>query len=364
MRLLILTWRDEWHPEAGGSERMIGEVVRGLVRRGHAVEVATAAYPGRPRVEEVDGVRYHRAGSRLSVYPHGFLRALRGRQDVVVDVQNGVPFFAAALGRRSLLLVHHVHREQWPVAVGPLAAKVGWFVESRLSPWVHRRTRVLAVSHATARELASLGHPSDAVDVVVNGCDLPASLTSTGPARNLVVVSRLVPHKQVDHAIRAVADLAPRHRDLTLTVVGTGYHRQALRALAEQLGVAHRVRFVGYVSDAERDEALGRAWVHLLPSVKEGWGLVAVEAAASGTPTVAYRSAGGVTESVVDGVTGLLVDDYGGFVRAVDRLLSDRELVDHMGLEGRLHATSLSWKSTVDGFEECCERVVGLPRHG
>ena len=64
-----------------------------------------------------------------------------------------------------------------------------------------------------------------------------------------------------------------------------------------------------------RDRLLAEAWVVLLPSVKEGWGLAVLEAAAQRTPTIAYRHAGGVTESVVDGVTGYLVDDVDAMTR-------------------------------------------------
>ena len=70
------------------------------------------------------------------------------RPDVVIDTQNGIPFLARlAYGRRVAVLVHHCHREQWPVA-GPAMARFGWFVESRLSPWLHRRNQYVTVSLA------------------------------------------------------------------------------------------------------------------------------------------------------------------------------------------------------------------------
>ena len=66
--------------------------------------------------------------------------------DVVIDTQNGLPFLARLLyGRRVAMLVHHCHREQWPVA-GPVLSRIGWLVESRLSPWLNRRNQYLTVS--------------------------------------------------------------------------------------------------------------------------------------------------------------------------------------------------------------------------
>jgi hypothetical protein len=92
------------------------------------------------------------ATARLGLGP------LRGvRPDVVVDTQNGLPFLARLIyGSRVAVLVHHCHREQWPVA-GWFLSRVGWFVESWLSPRVHRRNQYVTVSLPSARDLVGLG---------------------------------------------------------------------------------------------------------------------------------------------------------------------------------------------------------------
>ena len=77
-----------------------------------------------------------------------------------------------------------------------------------------------------------------------------------------------------------------------------------------------RVTFHGHVDDARKHEVLQRCWVHVLPSRKEGWGLAVIEAAQHAVPTIGYRSSGGLTDSIVDGVTGLLVDDHAELVVA------------------------------------------------
>ena len=356
----MLSWRDEWHPEAGGSERTLGQVARGLVERGHAVTVATARYAGRPSREWHQGVLYVRRGNRLSVYAHGFARASMKRYDAIVDVQNGIPFFAAACRpRRTLLVVHHVHREQWPVAVGPIASRIGWIIESRVSPWIHRSSAHLAVSSSTAGELVEIGHPAERIAVVRNGTDPPASLPPRHPSPTLIMVSRLVPHKQVEHGITCVASLMQRHPNISLRIIGEGHHEHSLREYAQRLGVDDRVEFLGRVDDVTRDRELAKAWVHLLPSLKEGWGLVAVEAAACGTPTIAYRSAGGVTESVIDNQTGFLVDTQATFYDAVERIITDRALAERMSIACGVHAAAHSWKATVDGFEDAIRLVAG-----
>jgi glycosyltransferase involved in cell wall biosynthesis len=350
-RVLFLSWRDENHPLAGGSERTLGEVARRLASAGHDVTVVTAKYPAGLARTSDRGVAYLRRGGRLSVYAWGFLHALTNRYDIVYDIQNGIPFFTVlAARRRCILVVHHVHRELWPVATGPVTSRIGWLVESRIAPLLYRRRPVIAMSGSTRDELVELGYDSKLITVVQNGCTPPPPTSGPAQRPRLVVVSRLVPHKQVDHAIRLIARLSVGRPDLRLVVVGDGYDRPRLVELARRERVAERVDFVGHVSDGEKYEWLASSWIHVFPSLKEGWGLVAVEAASVGVPTLAYRSAGGVVESVQDGETGFLVDDMDGLVSAAARLLDDAELRRTMREHCLAHADRTTWEATARGF--------------
>src|SRR5947207_7853147 len=116
LRVLLLNWRDCGHPEGGGAETFLERVAAGLGRRGHEVTVRCAAYPGARPDEVVDGVRFIRRGGRFTVYLRAAAYLVRrsGDFDVVVDVQNGMPFWAPLFSRAPVVNVtHHVHREQW-----------------------------------------------------------------------------------------------------------------------------------------------------------------------------------------------------------------------------------------------------------
>ncbi len=233
---------------------------------------------------------------------------------MVIDTQNGLPFLARlAYGRRVVVLVHHCHRELWPVA-GRWKGRFGWFVESRLSPWLHRRNQYVTVSLPSARDLTDLGVDRRAY----RGGTQRARRGAGGDARRcrasdtprVALLSRLVPHKQIEDALDAVAELRPRIPGLHLDIVGGGWWRDRLVDHARLLGVSDAVTFHGHVDDVTKHQVLQRCWVHVLPSRKEGWGLAVTEAAQHGVPTIGYRSSGGLTDSIVDGVTGLLVDDH------------------------------------------------------
>ncbi|RYE77739.1 MAG: glycosyltransferase family 1 protein, partial [Myxococcales bacterium] len=168
----FLSWRDTSHPDGGGAEVYLEEVASGLAARGHDVTILCARHPGSARSELRDGVRFVRRGGRLTVYLHGLWWVLtRGRRaDLVVDIINGLPFAAPLVRRRGLVaLVHHVHRDQWHIIYPGWGGKLGWYVESRIVPRWYRRTPFVAVSEATADELADLGIDRDRTTVIRNG---------------------------------------------------------------------------------------------------------------------------------------------------------------------------------------------------
>jgi glycosyltransferase involved in cell wall biosynthesis len=362
--VLLVNWRDTTHPEGGGSERFNERVAEGLVRRGYRVTVQCAAHDNAPPDEWVDGVRFRRRGGRWTVYLRAMVAAVRLRPDVVVDVQAGMPFFSRLVARCPVVtLVHHVHREQWPAVLGPVLGRVGWWIESRVAPVLYRGCRYVTVSEQTRRELAGLGVATARTTVVRNGLDAPPPVRAQrDPEPTLVVVGRLVPHKRVEHAVDVVARLAARWPKLRLEVVGHGWWLPQVAEHVRRLDLADRVTLHGFVDEQDKHEILARSWVHLCPSVKEGWGSAIVEAAAHGVPSVAYHAAGGVAESIVDGRTGLLAEDPDDFVRQVDRLLTIEDLRVSLGEAGRARAATFAWEHSVDAFARVLSEVVGQRR--
>jgi glycosyltransferase involved in cell wall biosynthesis len=363
LRVLLLNWRDLNHPEAGGAEKYLVTVAEGLAARGHEVTFRTAAYPGALPEETVAGVRYLRRGGHYSIYPRAFASNATSSQDVVVDVQNGVPYLSPLVTRSPVVnLVHHVHREQWPVVFGPRTARFGWWLESRVAPRVYGATSYVAVSDSTARELVELGVDRERVTIIHNGTDAVADADAErSPDPRVVVLGRLVPQKRVEVALDAVAALRERIPGLHLDVVGSGWWEPQLREHVAALGLEDGVTFHGHVSEAEKHQLLARAWVHAMPSLKEGWGLVVVEAGVHGTPTVAFRSAGGPADSIVDGETGLLVDDGGGapdvgaYTEALASLLTDDARRERMSHAARGWVAQFRWEDCIDAWERLLE---------
>jgi glycosyltransferase involved in cell wall biosynthesis len=361
-RVVFLAYRDLRHELGGGSELYVHEIARRLVDSGSEVTVFSARVPGAPTSEVIDRVRYVRAGSAFTVYPRAaiwLLSRLRS-PDVVVDVQNGVPFFAPLYSSRpTVAVVHHICAEQWQMAFGPWLGRFGSWVERRVAPSVYATVPYVTVSAATRSDLIRLGLDPQRIWVVPNGTPRlpdPGPVPRTG-GPSICYLGRLVPHKRVELLLEAVARLRGRFPTLVLTVVGRGWWASRLVPTVEALGIQDAVRFVGWADESRKARILKESWVLGMPSAREGWGIAVAEAASMGTPAVAFRI-GGLQESILHAKTGILVDDLDEFVSTLERLLSDDELRRRMGSAARDRALSFTWDKAAERFAVVLDRAA------
>lgn len=360
MNILLLCWRDTEHPQGGGSERYLERVAEYLADQGHAVRYRTAAVAGQPRRETKGGVEFIRRGGRMSVYVTAAVEMLLGRYrdtDVVVDTQNGIPFFATWwLRSPAVLLTHHCHREQWPVA-GVVLAKIGWLLEGTVAPLAYRKAQYITVSEPSAQELEQLGVSRRRISIVRNGLDPVPNFRPLKESKvHLVTLSRLVPHKQIEHAMDVVAALAP-HYDVILDVIGSGWWEKQLRLYTEEIGVSEQVVFHGHVSEETKHALLDRAALQLMPSRKEGWGLAVMEAGQHGVPTIGYHQSAGLQDSIRDGITGVLVQDKAEMIRVAFELLTDSARRQQLGDAAQARSAEFSWELTGQQFLEVLTKV-------
>ena len=181
-------------------------------------------------------------------------------------------------------------------------------------------------------------------------------------SRRVVYVGRLEAYKHVDVMLRAMAQLGDRFPDCEILVIGKGAARPSLEALAQELGIAERTRFTGFVSDEERDALVGEARVCVCPSVKEGWGITVIEANALGVPVVA-TDAPGLRDAVRHDETGLLVADAAPEVfserlaSAVERLLTDEALLTRLSSQALAWSRRFDWDSSAQRMAEVIEET-------
>ncbi|WP_134767641.1 glycosyltransferase family 4 protein [Nocardioides sp. 1609] len=275
------------------------------------------------------------------------------------------PEFAAGIVedlRRDPSDVFHLHvgtgRENFDGARAAAAAGVPAIVQTLHLPWLirdHRKRasaltaletvdRVITVSRRQRATYEDIGVPAERVVTVPNGVRARASSPGRAAARRelglapgrpvVMTVGRLTVMKGHRYLVDAVPQLLQRFPDLVVVVLGEGHLRRVLVDRAEQLGVAHAVRFVGHRHDARG--LLDAADVFVLPSRHEGMPLAAMEAMDAGLPVVGTRVIG-TSEVVEDGVTGRLVPPArpGPLAEALEELLDDPVLRRRMAVAGR-----------------------------
>ena len=366
--ILLVNWLDRENPQSGGAETHLHEVFGRLVRWGHRVTLLCSGFEGAPARVELDGIEVHRTGRRysftLKARPY-FRRHLADRPfDVVVEDLNKVPLFTPRWSDRPVvLLVHHLFgATAFQEAALPLAAAT-WLME-RPVPRVFRDVPVIAVSGSTRDDLVSRGMDPGRIRVVPNGIELETYTPDPSVPRfaepTALYLGRVKKYKRVDLPLRAIARLRDRGVPGRLLVAGRGDHVDELQALARQLGLGEdRAVFLGFVDDAQKLELFRRAWVHVLTSPKEGWGIANLEAAACGTPTVASDSPG-LRDSVEHGRTGYLVP-HGDVEALADRmgaLFTDAALREALGRQARAFAAGFSWDASARGVLEVLRRRV------
>lgn len=352
MRILALNWRCPRHPQAGGAEANLFEQARRWAAEGHEITVFSSD-PGRrhapARQEIMDGVNVVRAGGRFTVYLFAALFVLLNfrRFDRVLDVANGIPFFAPLFGGKPVvLLVHHVHDRQWfEEFPGPLAM-VGWFLERRVVPLVYRRWPVISVSPTTRDALVATGMRKEQIHIVYNGVDLPEKSEARRPnARRIAYVGRVKRYKRLDKLVRSVAQIRREIPEVHLDIAGSGDATPGIEALARELDIAEHVTVHGFVSEEEKAEILRRSAVFATPSMHEGWGLTVVEANGHGCPAVAY-DVPGLKAAIRHGETGLLVENDDGFRDALAYFLNDEDARERYSGNARRWAESFSWDAS------------------
>ncbi|MBC6447279.1 glycosyltransferase family 4 protein [Actinokineospora xionganensis] len=355
-RVVVVNWRDRGHGLAGGAEEYAVRVAEAMARAGASVTFLTARDEGQSAGERSDTLTTVRRGGQWTVYLWALLWLLRNRRrvDVVVDCQNGIPFFSPlVLARRTrvVLLMHHVHDAQFAVHFPPWLAAVGRWLEGPAARRVYRGAVTVAVSPSTVHAMRARLGWTGPVYVVPNGMDqAPKSRVERAPEPTLVCLGRLVTHKRVDRLIRTVEALADRWPTLRLHIVGGGPEEPALRALAARLDGAVEVH--GYVDSGTKSALLGRSWLNVTLSDGEGWGLAVVEAAAHGVPTLC-RDVDGLRDSVRHGDTGWLIPGGADLAEAIDRVLTD--LADPARAEAVAKAcqdwaTRFDWAATGERF--------------
>ncbi len=353
------------NPNAGGAELVVHENAKRWAQAGHEVTLFCRAFPGCKKKENVERIEIVRMGNGVSVYWQAFChyrKYFRGKYDVVIDAINTIPFFIPFYVKEpKIALIFQITGKIYFRELPKLLAIFPYLLEPILFK-IYRKMPVLVLSESIRQELVSIGFSSTSITVIPPGIEhdsFEAGGKTTFPS--VLYFNRLVKYKNVDDIINAVHVVKREIPEIKLFIAGCrgGKYEAHLKRLVRKLDLEKEVEFYPFLSGEAKEKLLQNAWVHVLPSLKEGWGISVLEAGACGTPTVGYV-VDGLRDAVKDGETGLLVP-YGDIERlaeAIKKVLQDVNLRKRLSQNSMAYAGTFRWDKSARRAEEVMEGLL------
>lgn len=347
------------------------EHMKGWVKAGHRVTLFASRFKGSAEGEKLDGIEILRRGHQyLGVQLASFFYYVgnQDKYDFVVDQFHGIPFFTPLYSRKpKLAVIQETARKVWflnplPWPLDWLVGVIGYLGEPFLF-LPYRRTHFMTGSASAKNDVSRFGIPRKNITVVPHGIIIKKPTPFPGKERKktIVYLGVLSKDKGIQDALRTFALLKDRD-EFQFWVIGrseTEKYGNKVHSLIKTLKLESDVRFWGFVSQEKKFELLARAHILINPSVREGWGLVNIEANRMGTPVVAYRSPG-IVDSVKDGQSGILCRENTPQVLAknIFRLLNGKNEYSRLQNGAIVWSKKFSWEKSRKQSLSLLEKVA------
>jgi len=360
----VLQVARQFYPKVGGIESCVLNLSRGLVARGHAVEVVTLNRDLRTRrlingPAEIDSIRIYRipyiGSSRYPIAPAwlGFIENFDVIHIHAIDffVDSAAASRFVGFHKKPIVVTTHggiFHTKAWP-------RLKDFYWRNVLLRSLRAADSVVAVSDRDA-ELFSSIVPRDKLVTIPNGIDPAFERTSSSRVRGrLVTVGRITPSKAIDKVIDLVAAVASEIEQVELFVAGPDENGAAdlLRRHAERVGVASRVKVLGELSTEQLATLVSSAQIFISAATHEGFGITTVEALSAGVPALVTPT--GIHEQIVrPGVNGWFwsgLRDPDAVATLREALLLPDAALDNMRSAARSSAAPFDWSVSTDRYE-------------
>ncbi len=370
MKILVFSWRDPKHPLAGGAEQVMHEHMKGWVQYGHTVTLFTSHFNKADAREDLDGVEVIRSGYQyLGVQVMGFIYYLlhAGEYDFIIDQFHGIPFFTPLFSNKpKLAVIQETAREVWflnplPFPINYIVGLMGYITEPIIF-LIYKSTIFMTGSDSAKKDVLKMGVREKNIHIIPHGVIVNLSKVSKNKENipTIIFLGVLSKDKGISDAIRCFANLKTRG-EYRFWVVGrteTREYGRQIQHLVRSLGMDSNIEFFGFVSQEKKFELLSRAHVLINPSVKEGWGLVNIEANSVRTPVIAYNSEG-LIDSVKQNLSGIIVNKNTpeDLANAVLELIHDNQKYKAMCASASEWSKRFSWIKSKDLSLKLIEQI-------
>ncbi|ADL41509.1 glycosyl transferase group 1 [Caldicellulosiruptor obsidiansis OB47] len=353
--ILVLTQRDIYHKKAGGAERYLFNVLKGLSN--HYKITCLCQNDGTQKDYEVyDNITFIRFKTNLiSLIFKAMFYYKKNKEsiDLVIDHTNTHQFFTFlyVAKNKRLLIVHQLALEIWEYYFPMCIGKVFKLLEKLL--WRLSSGMAVTVSQSTKGDLQRFGFKEEFIWVIKNS--IRHKYISLPPAEKedyLVSIGRLVPYKRFEDAIYLAKKLNRR-----IYIIGEGQERYKRRLKNYTKKIKADVVFTGYVTEERKQEIVEKAYMHIFPSIREGWGLVISEAANLGTPSLVYPVPG-CLDATNYGKAGFVTKRIGKDYLLEKFLSIDREEYERMRICAFEFASQLNYNKQCEEFLQVIQSII------
>jgi glycosyltransferase involved in cell wall biosynthesis len=357
MKILILNWRDIKNEWAGGGEVYVFELAKRWVKMGHKVSLFCGQNISDKLSDEetIDGIKIYRKGGRYTLYFWAFIyyfKKLRKECDVIIDVQNGIPFFSTIYSRKpKVAVVYHIHGKQFFIELPFPLNTIGYLIERFFFPLFYLRTKIIAISQTTKDDLLKLGFPSKSINIVYCGMNSESNKAKKFSKKftqpTILYLGRIKKYKRVDMLVRLMPEISRIVPNARLLIAGWGTEASNIVDMSMRSSIRKKFKILGPVSDSEKRKLLSKSWLFVNPSIGEGWSISVMEANMHKTPAIAFNVAG-LSESIRDGITGFLVENERDFVNKIWLMLTDKKLREKLSRNASKWAKTFSWDNAAE----------------
>ena len=349
MNIVHLIYDDPQNPWCGGGGAIrTFEINKRLAER-HRIVVITGSWPG-ARDEVLEGVQFYRVGnsrnyllSRLTYAINAHRMIRRFPCDLLVNDFSGYsPVFPRPLTQSPIITVKHHIMGRHSFGKNPLMGIFPYLFE-KLDLQLNRH--FVSVSPGLTKHIQQKYGSSKNVQTIYNG--ISDELFELEPEEDsfILFIGRMdVYMKGLDILIESFSRISDPTMTLKLAGVCSPKNEKKLKNLAEKYNVASRIEMLGYIDKEKKSELFRTCQFVCMPSRFEGWGIVAIEAAAAGKPVIGTRISG-LSDAIIPNKTGILVSSENSeeLTAAMNQLLGDEKLRQKMGLAGRVWARHFNW---------------------
>lgn len=350
MKILMLNWRDPKNPKSGGAEIVTLEHAKAWVKAGHEVTWFTSRFKDATKEEIINGIQIIRRGNSFTVYffaPFYYLFS-KNKFDVIIDQIHGVPFLTPLyIKKPKIAFIHEVAEQIWDHTYPFPINKLGKTFEA-LCLKFYKRIPIWTDAESTIIDLEKYG-------IKRSYCTAIPCPINTTPLKKLpikeknptfIFVSRIVKMKGIEDVIKAFTAISKDRTYAKLWVIGAGEKRyiNKLKDMIKKYSIEKNIHLFGKVSEKKKYQLMRRAHLLLHASIREGWGLVVIEAASQATPSVVYNVSG-LRDVVQNGKTGIVLKNNSPEFMAKEalHLLEDKNRYKGFQKKCLLRAKKFKW---------------------